>query len=77
VVASIFVNPCSSDRTRILRVTRARKRRTVRRLEGLNTDLVFMPDVATMYPHPLEQLTRVHVPLLGEILDGAPSTRSF
>ncbi|HWS03253.1 MAG TPA: pantoate--beta-alanine ligase [Gammaproteobacteria bacterium] len=71
VVASIFVNPLqfgpNEDFARYPRTQAA----DCAALEGLNTDLVFMPDVATMYPHPLEQLTRVHVPLLGEILDGA------
>jgi pantoate--beta-alanine ligase len=71
VVASIFVNPLqfgpSEDFTRYPRTQAA----DCAALEAVNTDLVFMPDVATMYPQPLELLTRVHVPLLGEILDGA------
>jgi len=71
VVASIFVNPLqfgpNEDYARYPRTQAA----DCAALAGENTDLVFMPDVATMYPHPLEQITRVHVPLLGEILDGA------
>ncbi len=71
VVASIFVNPLqfgpNEDFARYPRTQAA----DCAALEAAYTDLVFMPDVATMYPQPLEQITRVHVPLLGEILDGA------
>lgn len=71
VVASIFINPLqfgpNEDYARYPRTHAA----DCAALAGANTDLVFMPDVATMYPQPLEQITRVHVPLLGEILDGA------
>lgn len=71
VVASIFVNPLQfgphEDFARYPRTPEA----DCAALESAGTDLVFMPSVETMYPHPLEQLTRVSVPRLGDILEGA------
>ena len=71
VVASIFVNPLqfgpSEDFARYPRTPEA----DCAALAGASTDLVFMPAVATLYPRPLEQLTRVNVPQLGAILEGA------
>ena len=71
VVASIFVNPLqfgpSEDFARYPRTPEA----DCAALAGAGTDLVFMPAVATLYPRPLEQLTRVNVPQLGAILEGA------
>ena len=71
VVASIFVNPLqfgpSEDFARYPRTPEA----DCAALAGAGTDLVFMPAVATLYPRPLDQLTRVNVPHLGAILEGA------
>jgi pantoate--beta-alanine ligase len=77
VVASIFVNPLqfgpSEDFARYPRTQEA----DCAALERAGTDLVFIPAVATMYPQPLERMTRVHVPELGAILEGASRPGHF
>lgn len=77
VVASIFVNPLqfgpSEDFARYPRTPEADSAA----LERAGTDLVFMPTVAAMYPQPLELMTRVHVPELGAILEGASRPGHF
>jgi pantoate--beta-alanine ligase len=70
VAASIFVNPLQFGPNEDFSSYPRTQAADCAALEAAHNDLVFMPDVATMYPQPLEQLTRVHVPLLGEILDG-------
>lgn len=71
VVASIFVNPLQfgpdEDFARYPRTPEA----DCAALQAAGTDLVFMPSVATMYPRPLEHMTRVAVPELGTMLEGA------
>jgi pantoate--beta-alanine ligase len=71
VVASIFVNPLqfgpNEDFMRYPRTPEADCAALVSR----GTDLVFLPEVATMYPRPLDRMTRVAVPALGDILEGA------
>ncbi|MFP5504684.1 MAG: pantoate--beta-alanine ligase [Gammaproteobacteria bacterium] len=71
VVASIFVNPLQfgpdEDFARYPRTPDA----DCAALQAHGTDLVFLPEVETMYPRPLKALTRVTVPGLGEILEGA------
>lgn len=71
VVASIFVNPLQfgpgEDFARYPRTPEADRMA----LERADADLAFMPDISTMYPRPLEHMTRVAVPELGTILEGA------
>ncbi len=71
VVVSIYVNPLQfgpqedfAAYPRTLEEDRAR-------LAEAGADLVFAPRDAVMYPRPLSETTRVHVPGLSEILCGA------
>ncbi len=71
VVVSIYVNPLQfgpqedfAAYPRTLEADRAR-------LAEAGADLVFAPRDAVMYPRPLSETTRVHVPGLSEILCGA------
>ncbi len=71
VVVSIYVNPLQfgpqedfDAYPRTLEADRAR-------LAEVGADLVFAPLDSVMYPRPLEETTRVHVPGLSEILCGA------
>ncbi|MFN2309433.1 MAG: pantoate--beta-alanine ligase [Gammaproteobacteria bacterium] len=77
VVASIFVNPLQfgpeEDFARYPRTLEA----DCAGLRSRGTDLVFTPEVATVYPQPLEQMTRVSVPLLGDVLEGASRPGHF
>jgi pantoate--beta-alanine ligase len=71
VVVSIFVNPMQfgpqEDFTSYPR-TLASDREL---LETEGTDLLFAPSLATVYPRPQEEQTRVEVPGLSDILCGA------
>jgi len=71
VVASIFVNPTQFGPNEDF----AGYPRTLdddsRQLTAAGLDLLFAPDVAEMYPRPLEHMTQVTVPELSGILCGA------
>ncbi|WP_106475831.1 pantoate--beta-alanine ligase [Phytohalomonas tamaricis] len=71
VVATIFVNPlqfsANEDLTRYPRTLDADRQK----LEEAGCDLLFAPDVATLYPDGLKGLTHVHVPTVSEGLCGA------
>ncbi|MBZ0070321.1 MAG: pantoate--beta-alanine ligase [Gammaproteobacteria bacterium] len=70
-VASIFVNPLQfgpdEDFARYPRTPEA----DCAALEDAGADVAFLPSVETMYPRPLVTLTRVSVPVLGDMLEGA------
>lgn len=77
VVVSIFVNPAQfgegedfDDYPRTLELDK-------RRLKKTATDLIFAPDVQTMYPFGLEKATRVSVPGLTEHFCGASRPGHF
>jgi pantoate--beta-alanine ligase len=69
-VASIFVNPMqfgpNEDYAHYPRTPRADEHM----LEGAGCDLMFMPDVAEIYPNGPENAARVEVPVVSSILDG-------
>jgi pantoate--beta-alanine ligase len=69
-VASIFVNPMqfgpNEDFAHYPRTPRADERM----LAAAGCSLMFMPDVAEIYPHGAERATRIEVPGLSRILDG-------
>ncbi|HEV2702618.1 MAG TPA: pantoate--beta-alanine ligase [Steroidobacteraceae bacterium] len=69
-VASIFVNPMqfgpNEDYAHYPRTPRADERM----LEAAGCDLMFMPDVAEIYPNGPDNAARVEVPVLSSILDG-------
>lgn len=71
VVASIFVNPLQFGPNEDFALYPRTQAADCAALDAAGTDLVFMPEVASLYSRPLEQLTRVSVPGLGDILEGA------
>ncbi len=77
VVVSIFVNPLQFDRADDL----ARYPRTLAddeaRLRAAGVDALYLPDEATMYPQGRAGQTRVHVPVLSELLCGASRPGHF
>ncbi|NNF40817.1 MAG: pantoate--beta-alanine ligase [Woeseiaceae bacterium] len=77
VVVSIFVNPTQfgadedfNDYPRTLEVDK-------RRLKTAAADLLFMPDVATVYPFGVQNATTVHVPGITENFCGASRPGHF
>lgn len=70
VVASIFVNPTQFVAGEDYEHYPRSEAEDCRQLESAATDLVFVPDVATMYPAGIEQHTQVVVPLLDSVLCG-------
>ena len=77
VVVSIFVNPMQFDRVDDFASYVRTQQQDLAALESENVDLVFMPDVAEMYPRPVDKMTYVDVPLLGDILEGASRPGHF
>jgi len=77
VVVSIYVNPLQFDRQDDL----ANYPRTLdadrRALESRGVHLLFLPNTELLYPFGLEQSTRVEVPELGEMLEGAARPGHF
>ena len=71
VVASIFVNPLQFGPNEDYAAYPRTPETDLAALEQAATDLLFKPDVLTMYPRPLAEMTRVTVPRLGDILEGA------
>ncbi|HXZ60857.1 MAG TPA: pantoate--beta-alanine ligase [Steroidobacteraceae bacterium] len=69
-VASIFVNPMQFGPNEDFAHYPRTPREDERMLAAAGCDLMFMPDVAEIYPHGSERATRVEVPGLSRILEG-------
>jgi pantoate--beta-alanine ligase len=69
-VASIFVNPMQFGPNEDWAQYPRTPREDERMLAGAGCSLMFMPDVAEIYPHGSERATRIEVPQLSRILDG-------
>lgn len=77
VVVSVFVNPLQfgpaedyDGYPRTLDNDRAK-------LQSAGVDLLFVPEAKAMYPTPLAQMSKIHVPMLSDILCGASRPGHF
>ncbi len=77
VVVSIFVNPMQFGEGEDFYSYPRTFERDSTLLEAEGTDLLFAPSVATMYPKPQEQQTRVEVPGISQLLCGASRPGHF
>ena len=71
VVVSIFVNPTQFAEGEDLESYPRTLERDTRRLKRLNVDLIFVPDVDTIYPFGTDNATSVTVPVLTDELCGS------
>ncbi len=69
-VASIFVNPMQFGPNEDFAHYPRTPHEDQRMLQAAGCDLMFMPDVAEIYPHGAERAARVEVPGLSRILEG-------
>jgi pantoate--beta-alanine ligase len=69
-VASIFVNPMQFGPNEDFAHYPRTPQQDQRMLAAAGCSLMFMPEVAEIYPHGAERATRVEVPGLSRILDG-------
>jgi len=69
-VASIFVNPMQFGPNEDFAHYPRTPREDERMLSSAGCDLMFMPEVAEIYPHGSERAARVEVPGLSRILEG-------
>ena len=69
-IASIFVNPMQFGPNEDFAHYPRTPREDERMLAGAGCSVMFMPDVAEIYPNGSERATRVEVPGLSRILDG-------
>lgn len=76
-VASIFVNPMQFGPQEDFAAYPRTLARDRELLEAEGTDLLFAPSVATVYPRPPAEQTRVEVPGLSDILCGASRPGHF
>ncbi len=69
-IVSIYVNPLQFGANEDLDSYPRTLQEDLTELEALDTDIVFVPDDATMYPRGLADQTKVEVPILSSILCG-------
>jgi len=77
VVASIFVNPLQFSPTEDLAAYPRTPERDAELLTDAGCDLLFTPDVDTVYPRGQETQTRVEVPGVSDLLCGASRPGHF
>lgn len=71
VVVSIFVNPLQFNQASDLAAYPEDLQHDQQQLSAAGVDLLFVPDEQTIYPHGQQQITRVCVPGVTEMLEGA------
>lgn len=76
VVVSIFINPAQFDRVEDLEAYPQTMDADCKALEELQTDLVFAPTAAAMYPTGALR-TKVEVPGISDVLEGEKRTGHF
>lgn len=77
VVVSIFVNPTQFDEGEDFEEYPRTLERDTRRLKASAADLIFAPDIETMYPFGLKDATTVSVPRITENFCGASRPGHF
>jgi pantoate--beta-alanine ligase len=77
VVVSIFVNPLQFDLAEDLAAYPRTLEEDCRQLQELGADLAFIPVVETIYPGGMKNATRVEVPHLSQVLEGASRPGHF
>ncbi|MEM9103574.1 MAG: pantoate--beta-alanine ligase [Pseudomonadota bacterium] len=77
VVSSIFVNPLQFSANEDLDTYPRTLAEDKKRLQAIDTSLLFSPSAKTIYPKPLSEQTLVSVPTIGQILCGASRPGHF
>ncbi|RBP49201.1 pantoate--beta-alanine ligase [Arenicella xantha] len=77
VVVSIFVNPTQFGANEDLDNYPATPEEDARSLAELGADLLFLPELTTMYPSALEEQTVVYVPKIGDLYCGKDRPEHF
>ncbi len=77
VVVSIFVNPMQFDRPEDLAAYPRTPQEDSRLLRELDVDLAFTPSVETVYSRTMRDTTRIEVPHLSRVLEGASRPGHF
>ncbi len=77
VVVSIFVNPMQFDRASDLQAYPRTLEQDLALLREKGVDAVFTPSPEVLYPHGLDTLTRVEVPGISSMLEGAARPGHF
>ena len=70
VIVSIFVNPRQFGENEDFSTYPRTFEQDAALLESMGVDLLFYPQVAEIYPDGSEQITRIHVPTISEVLCG-------
>jgi len=71
IVVSIFVNPLQFSPDGDFESYPRTHDEDIQKLDNLNVDLVFCPEVSTIYPEGMDSATKVTVPGLSDVLCGA------